>query len=130
MTLAATQGFAFAQSIEDKTVGKGAGETANGGSIGDTLRMLGAMAVVVVLLWVAYKVLMRMNKRGSVISGGEGKLRVLGVKGLSVKHSAVLLQAGKKVFLVGISPSGISPLGEISDENEVEELIGKKETQE
>lgn len=121
---------AIASDIEDAPLGKSGGGS-NGGSAGmaDSLKMLGALVIVAGVLWIGYKVLMKFSKRGIVGFAGSGKLKVLDSKAMSVKHSVVLLQAGKRVYVVGLSPTGMNKLGEISDEKEIEEffITSKKE---
>lgn len=52
-------------------------------------------------------------------------LRVVGRTALSAKQSAVLLQVGNRLVLVGVTSDSVRALAEITDEGEVAQLMGK-----
>jgi flagellar biogenesis protein FliO len=75
------------------------------GYITDSLATLAAAgAACFGLLWVA-------KRLGPARSGGP--LRLEGELALGARRSVYLIRAGEKVFLVGASETGLSPLGEL-----------------
>lgn len=81
---------------------------------------LGALAVVLAaiggLFWFLRKWVPSTRSTDSAI------LKTVARASLSPKHSAALLQLGRRYILVGVSPDGVRVLSDISDENEVAEL--------
>ena len=57
------------------------------------------------------------------VSGGTERFRALARLSLGREHAAVLVQAGDRYLLLGIAPSGVSLLAELTKE-EAEALIG------
>jgi flagellar biogenesis protein FliO len=49
-------------------------------------------------------------------------LRILGKKSLGASGSIALVRCGRTVLVVGVHPSGMSPLGQVTDEDEVRHL--------
>jgi len=84
-------------------------------------RTLGALAVVVVLIFVARMLL----KRFAPVSGSHRRelLDVLARRPISPRHQLLLVRMGRRIVLVGQGPSGLTPLGEVTDPDEAAALI-------
>jgi flagellar biogenesis protein FliO len=60
--------------------------------------------------------------RGSRLLGGGGPIRVLGRKGVGARQEILLVEVGARVLVVGATRDGLSPLGEITNPDEVAAL--------
>ena len=84
-------------------------------------RTLGALALVVVLIFAARIML----KRFGPVSGQQRRdmLDVLARATVSPRHQLLLVRVGRRVVLVGQSPASLSTLSEVTDPDEVASLI-------
>jgi flagellar biogenesis protein FliO len=84
-------------------------------------RTLGALALVVVLIFAARIML----KRFGPISGQQRRdmLDVLARATVSPRHQLLLVRLGRRVVLVGQSPASLTTLSEVTDADEVAALI-------
>ena len=84
-------------------------------------RTLGALALVVVLIFAARIML----KRFGPVSGGQRRdmLDVLARATVSPRHQLLLVRLGRRVVLVGQSPASLTTLSEVTDADEVASLI-------
>ncbi|MDP6544095.1 MAG: flagellar biosynthetic protein FliO [Phycisphaerae bacterium] len=84
-------------------------------------RTLGALAVVVLLIFVARIML----KRFGPVSGPQRRevLDVLARASVSPRHQLLLVRVGRRVVLVGQGPSSLTTLSEVTDADEVAALI-------
>lgn len=82
---------------------------------------LGALAVVLAVVAIAFWAVRRWVP--SVRSAEGGLMNVVGRISLTPKHHVALVQVGGRFLLVGIAPDGLSTLSEISDPEEVAELV-------
>jgi flagellar biosynthetic protein FliO len=94
----------------------------NGSKGGDWLRTAAALALVVGLIFVARYVLRRLSPAGKTAARGEA-IEVLTRASLGTRQQLALVRVGRRLVLVGSSPSGMSPLAELSDPDEVAELV-------
>ena len=84
------------------------------------IRTLLALAVVVVLI-VGLRIVLR-RLRGSSIAPA-GPMSVLARKSVSARQQLLLVRLGKRLVLVGSGPEGMAALMEVSDADEVADLI-------
>ncbi len=85
--------------------------------IGALLGMLSAVLGVLVLAWLFTRYLAgRAPGLGGFLPGRSGKLRLLERMPLGREQSLVVVRAGEKVLLLGVTGSGISLLRELSAE--------------
>jgi hypothetical protein len=84
-------------------------------------RTLGALALVVVLIFVARIML----KRFGPVSGPRRRqvLDVLARSPVSSRHQLLLVKVGRRVLLVGQGPASLTTLSEVTDPEEVASLI-------
>ncbi len=84
-------------------------------------RTLGALALVVVLIFAARIML----KRFGPISGQQRRdmLDVLARATVSPRHQLLLVRLGRRLVLVGQSPTSLTTLSEVTDPDEVAALI-------
>jgi flagellar protein FliO/FliZ len=84
-------------------------------------RTLGALALVVVLIFAARIML----KRFGPVSGRQRRdmLDVLARAAVSPRHQMLLVRVGRRVVLVGQSPASMTALSEVTDPDEVAALI-------
>jgi flagellar biogenesis protein FliO len=89
--------------------------------MGQWTRTLGALALVVVLIFLARIML----KRFGPVSGRARRdvLDVLARSAVSPRHELLLVRVGRRVVLVGRSPSAMTTLSEITDRDEAAGLI-------
>lgn len=83
-------------------------------------RTLGALALVVVLIFVARMMLKRF---GPVSGAGSRVLDVLASSTVSPRQQLLLVRVGRRVVLVGRSPAAMATLSEVTDPEEVAELV-------
>jgi flagellar biogenesis protein FliO len=123
----ATQPAATQPAVSDistRPVGPSEGqriETAPTNPMGQWTRTLGALALVVVLIFLARIML----KRFGPVSGRARRdvLDVLARSAVSPRHELLLVRVGRRVVLVGRSPSAMTTLSEITDRDEAAGLI-------
>lgn len=84
-------------------------------------RTLGALALVVVLIFTARIML----KRFGPVSGRQRRdmLDVLARATVSPRHQLLLVRVGRRVVLVGQAPASLTTLSEVTDADEVAALI-------
>jgi flagellar protein FliO/FliZ len=76
--------------------------------------LMGQLVVVALLGFLAWAVVrvLRARKRGA--SGAPETLRVIGSTGLGARERAVMLQAGERVFLLGVTAQTVSVISELN----------------
>jgi flagellar biogenesis protein FliO len=82
-----------------------------------------ALVVVSAAIVVLYMVLRRWSP--SVRAADGGVLRVAARVGLTSKHQAVLLQLGRRMILIGVSPDRVETLCDVRDAVEASELAAR-----
>lgn len=75
------------------------------------------LAIILIVVWAVRRCMP--NLRG----GGISALRVVGRVGLSPKHSVALISVGRRVVLVGMSGDRLTRICEVTDPEEVAELV-------
>ena len=84
---------------------------------------LGALAIVLALVGGVYWLVRRWMPAARLADGGV--MRVVARTPLGPKHHAALVQLGRRFVIVGLSPDGARTLSEITDPDEVADLIGR-----
>lgn len=84
---------------------------------------IGALGVVLVLVGGIYYLVRRWMPASRLADGST--MRVVARTSLSPKHHAALVQLGRRFVMVAVSPNGAETLCEITDPDEVAELIGR-----
>lgn len=92
------------------------------GDLGGWVRTVAALAAVVVLIFAARLVLRRLAG-GRVGLGGSRAIEVLARANLSARQQLSLVRLGRRLVLIGSSPTGMSCLAEVTDPTEVAELM-------
>ncbi len=87
---------------------------------------LGALAVVLVLIGVAAWAVKRWMPVGR--GGGSGVLQVVGRVSLSSKHTITLVHLGRRFVMVGVAGDRVTTLCEVTDPDEVAELVARVDT--
>lgn len=82
---------------------------------------LGALAFVLAVVAIAFWAVRRWVP--SVRRAEGGVMKIAGRISLTPKHHVALVQVAGRFLLVGVSPDGLSTLSEISDPDEVAELV-------
>lgn len=72
---------------------------------------------IVVILYLAYISTKLIGKRYSLRSGGGKKLKIIDSVSVGKGENIIIVKAGKKTFLVGISSANVSLLGELDSED-------------
>lgn len=127
MLVAASAAVAFGQETSDEKPVRRDGDARHGGdSPWDWLQMLGALAIVVGLIFGTRYVLKRLGKFPVV--GGSEVFKVLAAKSISARHQIVLVSMGRRLLVVGCGPEGMATLGEVTDPAEIEELLESMQT--
>ncbi|ABO66462.1 Flagellar protein [Geobacillus thermodenitrificans NG80-2] len=98
-----------------------ASKTADAVSASDVLRLIGATAFVLILLYVLLKWL---SRRQPFVSGQKGVIEHLGGTSVGTNRSVQLIKVGNRLLVIGVGDS-IQLLREISDENEINELLAQ-----
>ena len=82
------------------------------------LSLVWLLVCVLVIIVLAYLFTKYVVGRGSLsgMGGGSDRFKVLSRLSLGREHSLALVQAGERYFLVGIAPSGVSPVAELTRE--------------
>ena len=94
----------------------------NAGSLMDWLRMVLALAVVVGLIFVTRWLLKRAGAAAGITAGGRA-VEVLARSPLSSRHQMYLVRMGRRLLLVGSGPEGLRTLSEVTDQQEVQDLL-------
>jgi len=94
----------------------------SGPDAGAWLRTLGALGVVVALIFVVRLVLKRLGRRPDVAARGEA-MEVVARAPLGSRQQLALVRLGRRLVLVGTGPGGMSCLAEVTDADEVAELL-------
>jgi flagellar biogenesis protein FliO len=84
---------------------------------------LGALGIVLALIAVAVYAVRRWVPAARITDGGA--LRVIARAGLSPKHGLALIQVGRRLVLIGISGDRMTGLSEVTDPDEVAELLAQ-----
>jgi len=85
-------------------------------------RTIGALAAVVALIFGLRWVLRRLG-RSPRAGGGGLAMEVVAHAPLGARQQLALVRLGRRLVLVGTGPSGMSPLAEVTDPDEVSELL-------
>ena len=112
------------QTVDGFVNRKDSGKT--GGGVDD----LGAMSVVKMLFWVVVLIvaiygvakLLKRYVPSARNMFGSGTVKVVGRTFLSPKQSILLVRVGRRMVVVGVTPTGMSALAEIRDADELEEI--------
>ena len=114
-------------SVEERTVSRGGG--AEDRRLGDGPSRPGgwaqtilALAAVIGLIFLARYLLRRVGSSSPALGGG-GPIRVLARANLSPKERLLLVRMGGRVLLLGSAPGGLTTLSEVTDPDEVSELL-------
>jgi len=102
---------------DDRRVGDGGGP-----SIWPWVQTVGALAVVVGLIFALRHVLRRLGPVGA-IRRGAGPVEVIMRSNLSPRERVYLVRMGERVLLVGSGPAGLTTLCEVSDAEEAARLL-------
>jgi len=97
------------------------GQTVDAVSASDVFRIIGATAFVLILLYVLLKWL---SRRQPFVSGQKGVIEHLGGTSVGTNRSVQLIKVGNRLLVIGVGDS-IQLLREISDENEINELLAQ-----
>ncbi|MDR0821255.1 MAG: flagellar biosynthetic protein FliO [Oscillospiraceae bacterium] len=73
-----------------------------------------SLAGVVGLIFLLYWLLKKVKTPTSGVPGGENKLRIISRAYVTRETSVAVVKAGERYFLVGVSPSGVQPVAELS----------------
>ena len=93
-----------------------------GASDGGWFKTLGALAVVVAAIFVVRIVLRRLAGTAGMARRGQ-PIEVLARATIGARQQVALVRLGRRLVLVGSGPSGMSPLAEVSDPQEVADLL-------
>ncbi len=92
-------------------------------------RTIGALALVVALIFAVRLAMRRLGPSGAATRGAD-VVRVVWRKNLTPRHQLFLLRMGGRVLLVGAGPGGMDVLMQTSDEQEIGELLGRPDSDE
>lgn len=98
-----------------------ANQSADAVSASDVLRLIGATAFVLVLL---YALLKWLSRRHSPAFGSKGLIENLGGTSVGANRSVQLIKVGNRLLVIGVGDS-IQLLREISNEDEINELLAQ-----
>lgn len=89
-----------------------------GGALDSILTVLWLLICVVVIIVLAYLFTKYVAGRGGMIgmSGGTEQFQVLARLSLGREQSAALIRAGERYLLLGVAPSGVTLLAELTRE--------------
>ena len=97
-----------------------------GDSLRGLLQTLGALAVVIALIFCVRLAVRRFSPSASPAAGSK-LIEVLARKSLTPKHQVFLLKAGGKEILVAASPSGMNVLSQVTPKDETDQQGGEDE---
>lgn len=86
------------------------------------LRTLGAMAIVVGLIFAARWALKRWSP-AKAAAKKSGPITVIAETSVGPRQQILLVRMGRRLVLVGNGPAGMSPLAEVTNADEVAELM-------
>lgn len=92
----------------------------------DWIKTLAALAIVLALIF-GLRLLLRRVGGGAAGGAARGAIEVLARTPVTPKHQVLLLRVGQRIWLVGAGSNGLSRLGEISEPEQVAELLGAVE---
>ncbi|WP_160157604.1 flagella biosynthesis regulatory protein FliZ [Geobacillus sp. TFV-3] len=98
-----------------------ANQAADAVSASDVLRLIGATAFVLILL---YALLRWMSRRQSFVLSQKGVIEHLGGTSVGANRSVQLIKVGRRLLVIGVGDS-IQLLREIEDEKEINELLAQ-----
>ncbi|MCL5959302.1 MAG: flagellar biosynthetic protein FliO [Chloroflexi bacterium] len=102
-----------------------------GGPSSDWLGLLAGMAVklafVLVLIFLAVKMLRRYVYHGQTPEANKRPVSLIGTLNLAPNRSVYVLEVGRKMLVVGASQTQLSLLTEVTDQEAIEELRGRAE---
>lgn len=131
LTLTLT-GPVWAQSSpEENLVRKGGATTttapAGSGNFLDGLpRMVVSLAVVVGLIYLA-RFLLRKAGRSGKLKSATGPVEIIWRSNLTLKQQLILARMGRRLLLIGAGPGGLTTLSELSDPEEITDLLASIE---
>lgn len=97
-----------------------------GDSLYGLLQTLGALAVVVALIFCVRLAVRRFSPSASPAAGSKS-IEILARKSLTPKHQVFLLKTGEKEILVAASPSGMNVLSQVTAKDEPDPQGGEDE---
>ena len=125
-TIAAMSAAAAAQTTAGPFAQKD-GKPAGGAGVWDgTLRVVLALALVVGLIYLSRYLLRKAGGAGKLHAQG-GVVETLWRTNLSMKHQLTLVRMGRRVLLLGCTPQEVSTLCEVTDPQEIAELLNAVE---
>jgi len=98
--------------------------------MGPVLSLLGMLAAMAAILFAAHFVTKWIAARSAphmTAAGGDERLRVLGRISLGRDGQAVVLQIGERCLLLGVTPTNISLLRELDEEETARWISGEEE---
>ncbi len=107
-----------ASSLEDRRIGDGPSPRPD-----TTLRVIAALAVLVLVLLVLRKLMRGGSRRRAEAGSASGPLEVVASLRLSPTHQVRLVRLGQRLIAVGMTPQAIAPLAEVRDPREIVELL-------
>jgi len=115
-----------ARGLQDSGVGGVEGRPVGPGTsdLGGWVRTLGALAVVVVLIFVV-RLLLRRFAPARTSGALPGAIEVVARSSLSSRHRLYLVRLGQRLVLVGSGPEGLATLSEVTDPDEVSRLSAR-----
>lgn len=122
LLLAAVAASAVAQDdLSEKSIPRG--DEGSGGDGGlYWLQTFGALAIVIALIFLARYLLRKLSRRGGPARRSE-IVEVLTRASVTPKHQLTLVRMGRRLLLIGCGPEGLTPLTEITDQQEIDELL-------
>ncbi len=98
-----------------------------GGRLGGYLQTLAALALVVALIFLA-RFLIRRFGQSAKAPARDGPIEVLARTTIALKQQLLLVRLGTRLVLVGSAAGGLSALCEVTDAEEVDQLLKAVET--
>lgn len=112
---------ATSNSVEEEKINGRQKESSDTDAFGAWGRLLAAMALVVAMI-VALGWLVKRIGAGKGLQSA-GALRLVARANLSPKHQVFLVRLGRRLVLLGAGPQGLSGLSEVTDAEEISELL-------
>ncbi len=107
--------------LENKQISDSPKENGDGGGY-EWLQTLGALGIVIGLIFLTRWGLRRIGLVRH-LGGRNNVLQVLATTSLSPRHQMFLVRMGGRVVLVGSGPGGLARLAEVTDPDEVAQLL-------
>ena len=91
---------------------------------GAALQMVFALAIVLALLLLLYWLMRRFNP-SQIMGGAGGSLKIWGRLSVGPRKNVVLVEAGRKILVLGVGDKEMTLLGQIEDADEIAEIKSK-----